>query len=177
MKTDGSGVTLITKESCTDYIISGNNIYYTKGSDRLVYKCKADGSGETLVCAGFGGEDLCLVGDRLAVTTGYMIQTVKTDGSDFTSFGKVNVQCSYLNGCDGWIYYLEHDFTSAGKESYYCKVKPDGSKKTRLYQYEHLNHANGFINVVDGWIYFQNEHQNDELFRITTSGKNLSRVG
>jgi hypothetical protein len=85
MKTDGSEATQITADICNDFIVNGNYVYYTNRSDNLVYRCRTDGSGKTLLCPGFGGTYLTLAGNRLAVTSGYKILSVKLDGSGFTS--------------------------------------------------------------------------------------------
>ena len=56
-------------------------------------------------------------------------------------------------------------------------MKFDGSQKTKIYEYEYLNHANTFINVANGWIYFQNEHENDALYRINFDGTKIESRG
>ena len=178
MKNDGSLVMQILNEDCCNYIIKDGYVYYTKASDRLVYKCNLDGKGKTILCAGFGGEFLSLVGKKLVVTDGYDVLSVKLDGNGFTSFGTRNVQYSFLNGNDGWVYYLRHDFRNGVNEmSTFGRMKPDGSQRTDIYEYNFLNHANTFINVVNGWIYFQNEYDNDTLYRVKIDGTIVERVG
>ncbi len=178
MKTDGSMVTQIVSENCREYIVKDGHVYYTNESDGLVYKCTVDGKGKTILCAGFGGEFLCLVGKKLVVTNQYDVLSVNLDGSGFTSFGTTNVQYSFLNGYDGWIYYLKHDFRNGvAVMSVFGRMKPDGSQKTDIYEYDFLNHANSYLNVVDGWIYFQNEHDDDSLYRVKFDGTKFERVG
>lgn len=178
MKNDGSSVTQITRTECRDYIVNNGYIYYMNSSNGLVYKCSVDGKGETILCAGFGGDHLALVGGKLVITNNYDILSVNLDGTGFYSFGTTNIQYSFLNGYDGWVYYLEHDFrdTSNGVSSF-GRMKFDGSQKTKIYEYKYLNHANTFINVANGWIYFQNEHENGALYRINFDGTNIERVG
>ena len=178
MKNDGSSVTQITRTECRNYIVNNGYIYYMNSSNGLVYKCSVDGKGETILCAGFGGDHLALVGGKLVITNNYDILSVNLDGTDFYSFGTTNIQYGFLNGYDGWVYYLEHDFrdTSNGVSSF-GRMKFDGSQKTKIYEYKYLNHANTFINVANGWIYFQNEHENDALYRINFDGTKIERVG
>lgn len=178
MKTDGSSVTKITEDSCSEYIVNGQYIYYVNPADKSVYKCSIDGTGKTILCPGFNGMFLALVGDKLVIVDKYTIQSVNLDGSGFTSFGTNNVQPSFLNGYDGWVYYLEHDFRNGGgSTSFFCRVKPDGSQKTKIYAYDFLNHANTYLNVLDDWIYFQNEHKDDTLYRVNIDSKKVERVG
>lgn len=178
MKTDGTMATKITNEDCTGYIVKDGYIYYVNSDDSLVYKCRTDGKGKTILCVGFGGTDLSLVGEKLVIANGYDIQSVNLDGSGFNSFGISNVQYVLLNGCDGWVYYLRVDFrkTHDGK-AMFGRMKPNGSKKTDIFEYQFLNHANSYLNVVDDWIYFQNEHEGDVLYRIKVDGTKVERVG
>ena len=178
MKSDGSSVTQISSKQCRDYIINKGYVYFTDLSNGMVYKCSLSGTGETILCAGFGGNHLTLVGNKLVITNNYNILSVNLDGSGFYSFGTTNVQYSFLNGHDGWVYYLEHDFRDGSNEvSSFGRMRSDGSQKTKIYEYKFLNHANTFINVADGWIYFQNEHENDSLYRIKIDGTKMERVG
>ena len=171
MKTDGSLVTKLTADSCREYIVKDQYIYYINASDSVVYRCGTDGTGKTALCAGFGGTCLTLVGDKLAVEDHYQIKCVNLDGSGYTSFGKTNVQPMLLCGQDGWIYYLELDLrdSNAPMMAFY-QVRPDGSEKTKIYDYEYLNHSNAYLNVLDGWLYFQNEHDHDALYRVSLDG-------
>lgn len=178
MKSDGSSVTQITSKQCQDYIINGGYIYFTNSSNGMVYKCSVDGKGETILCAGFGGIHLTLAGDKLIITNNYDVLSVNLDGSDYYSFETNNIQYSFLNGYDGWVYYLEHDFRDTSNVvSSFGRMKFDGSQKTKIYEYKYLNHANTFINVANGWIYFQNEHENNTLYRINFDGTKIERVG
>ncbi|MBE6718654.1 MAG: DUF5050 domain-containing protein [Ruminococcaceae bacterium] len=178
MKTDGSSVTQILNEDCSEFIVYGEYIYYVSESNYQVYKCGLDGQGKTIFCVGFGGTDLALVDEKLVISDKYTIQSVNVDGSDYASFGTTNVQYSMLNGYDGWVYYLVHNFRGANTiKSSFGRMKPDGSQQTKILDYDYLNHANSFLNVADGWIYFQNEHKNDELYRVNFEGTIVERVG
>lgn len=178
MKSDGSSIKQISSKQCRDYVIKGGYVYFTDFSNGLVYKCSVNGTGETILCAGFGGSHLTLVGNKLVVTNNYNVLSVNLDGSGYYSFGTTNLQYSFLNGYDGWVYYLEDDFRDSSNEvSSFGRMRYDGSQKTKIYQYEYLNHANTFINVAAGWIYFQNEHDNDSLYRIKFDGRKIERVG
>ena len=178
MKTDGNSITQILSENCNEFIVNGGYIYYVNSSDNLVYKCRTDGKDKTILCAGFGGMKLALVGKKLVIANNYKIQSVNLDGSGFTSFETTNVQYVLLNGYDGWLYYLEYDFGRSGTEkSSFGRMKPDGSQKTKIFEYKYLNHANSYLNVADDWIYFQNEHEGDTLYRVKIDGTKVERVG
>ena len=178
MKTDGSSITQISSENCREFIVNGQYIYYVNTSNNLVYKCRNNGKENTILCAGFGGSGLTLVGNKLVIANIYDIQSVNLDGSGFTSFEIDNVQHSFLNGYNGWVYYLEHHFTGNGNAvSSFGRMRPDGSQKTKIYDYKFLNHANSFLNVADSWIYFQNEHEGDALYRVKIDGSKLERMG
>jgi len=178
MKTDGSSVTQIIDEECREFIVNGGYIYYLDESDYMVYKCTTDGKNKTILCAGFNGYHLTLVGGRLVITNNYNVKSVNLDGSGFTSFGTTNVQYDLLNGNNGWLYYLEHDFRYGDTGvAVFGRMKPDGSQKTDIYEYKYLNHSNSYLNVVDDWIYFQNEHEGDAIYRVNINGTGFERVG
>lgn len=178
MKTDGSSVTQITSENCGAYLVYNGYIYYSNRSDNLVYKCSTNGKGKTLVCAGFEGCNITLVGGKLISGDSNRLLSVNVDGSGYQSFENSNIQYSFLNGYDGWVYYLEHDFRdSSNHKSAFCRMKPDGSQRTKILDYDFLNHANTYINVADGWIYFQNEHAGHDMYRVKVDGTNFQRVG
>ncbi|MBQ5885105.1 MAG: DUF5050 domain-containing protein [Clostridia bacterium] len=179
MKSDGSSVKQITSKQCRDYIINKGYVYFTESSEGIVYKCKIDGTGETMLCAGFVGNYLTLAGNKLVVVSNNEnIFSVNLNGSGYHSFQTNNTQYAFLNGYDGWVYYLEHDFRYGSDViSSFGRMRFDGSQKTKIYEYNYLNHADGFINVVDGWIYFQNEHENDNLYRVKIDGTKIERMG
>ncbi len=176
MKTDGSSVTQIFSENCKEFIVHEGYVYYISASDGMVYKCTTDGKDRAAVCDGFGGTRLCLADQKLVVVNRYDILSVNLDGSGYTSFGTTNVQYGYLNSKDGWIYYLESDFRNGNDMSVIGRMKPDGSDKTDIFEYKYLNHANYYLNVANGWIYFKNEGENDSLYRVKIDGSNCERV-
>ena len=111
------------------------------------------------------------------VTDKYEIKSIKLNGEGYLSFGTTNVQPMLLNGYDGWLYYLECDFRDSGNTvSYFCRVRPDGTEKTKIYTYDYLNHANSYLNVVDDWLYFQNEHDGNRLYRVSIDGTKIERM-
>lgn len=177
MKTDGSQSTKLLTEECREYIVHNGYIYYTSADDGLVYKCNTDGQGKTILCPGFAGSNLALVGEKLAVSGSETIYYVNLDGSGFKKYKKNNAQFSFLNGYDGWLYYLEHNFNNGSTTTYFGRMKPNGSQKTNIFEYKFLNHANTYLIVAGDWIYFQNEHQNDDLYRVKIDGTKVERVG
>lgn len=180
MKTDGSSVTQIFSEECDDYVVCDKYIYYTKRKSNTdhVYRCTTEGKENKIFSSGFCGMHIAMVDNKIAIVSyDHKIQVANLDGSSFASFGNYNVQCSFLNGYNGWIYYLENDFTDHENiSSAFVKVRPDGSQKSKIYVFDFLNHANTYLNVVDEWIYFQNEHDGDAPYRIKTDGTNLEKL-
>ena len=58
-----------------------------------------------------------------------------------------------------------------------CRVRPDGSGKTVIYEYEYPHKANEFINVADGWVYFEKLKDSEDLYRVRIDGTGCQRVG
>ena len=177
MDTNGKSVTKIVSEECNCFIVHKGYIYYIDRNSTVVYKCRTNGEGKSVLCAGFSGSEMTLAGDRIVTVKSHRFQSVKLDGSNMITWGTQSVAALNINGCDGWIYYLESDYRTDEEKTAFYKIKPDGTGKTKIYDYEHLSYANFYVNVVDGWIYFPNEHEFSTMYRVRINGKNFERVG
>ena len=178
MKTDGSSVTKLTEENSNEFIVNGNTIYYLRRSDSCLCKVSTDGEDDAEFGDGYKGDDLALVGDRLVIAAphDYLI-SVKLDGSDPTSFYSGNINRNYLNGYNGWVYYLETDFTQDEKSSAFCRIKPDGTERTEIYKINYTLLANMYVDVLDGYIYFKNDNGKNELCRVRFDGTGFENLG
>lgn len=178
MKTDGSSVTQITKDSCKEFIVYGGYVYYVNSSDYAVYKCSTSGGSKELVCEGFSGGQLSLVGDRLVITELYTVKSVTLSGGDFTSFGTTNVQYALLNGYGEWLYYLQHDFRDRDNaRTVFGRMKYDGSEQATIHEYVQSSYANQFINIDGEWLYFKNSQDNGAFYRVKLDGTKLEKLG
>lgn len=173
-KTDGTGKTLVCGDSCNNVHIVGDWIYYTTTSNDTAYKIRTDGTEKGKLHSGFSAYHL--VADNNAVVGVELKEYLKinADGSGFLSYNIGNTQMSFLNANDGWIYFLENDF-SAGQSAYY-KMRYDRTEKTKILDVNFKNSSNYFIHVADGWLYFPNEDDNCYLYRVKTDGTNLQKV-
>lgn len=177
MKIDGSSVTKLTEEVCNMFLVNDNTIYYLRRSDNQV--CRVSTSGEDNTEYGCWAYELALVGDRLVmdVPSCYLI-SVNLDGNDPTYFYTGNVQRNHFNGYDGWLYYLEQDFTQDGHPYAFCRIRPDGSERTEIYKINYLNLVNTYVDVLDGYIYFKCESNGkNEVCRVKFDGTGFENLG
>ncbi|MBQ2704555.1 MAG: DUF5050 domain-containing protein [Clostridia bacterium] len=177
MRTDGSDTTLLVSDKCWEFVVSGDHIYYVKRDDKQVYRCRLDGEGKCIFSNGFIGRNLSLVGDKFAVSNMYDVLHVNYDGTGQDSFGTHNVQYGLLNGYKGWLYYLEYDFRDATKDNIsFGRMKPDGSEKKTIHTMNQFRSSNPFFNVVDDWIYFEDQADNNALYRVKVDGTGLEKI-
>lgn len=177
MKVDGTEKTLICSDSCNNIHVVGNWIYYTNTSDNLLYKICTDGSKKRALHNDFRADNITVEGNTIVATDMYDYLKINTDGSGFISYKGNNAQKSFINACNGWIYYLEHNYTSDGKvSSAFYKMRYDTSRKTKILDINFKNSANYFINIAGDWLYFLNEDDNGYLYRIKTDGTNLQKM-
>ena len=174
-KLDGTETTVVCKDKCKDILVSGKWIYYNTRESTTVYKIRTDGTNKTTVDK-ITSHELGLFGDTLISTESHTYFKINTNGSGFTKIYKYNVQKSYINVYNGWVYFLEFDFTGDKDTSAFYKMKYDGSQKTKILDLTYENHANFYICVVGDWLYFPNDDDNDYMYRIRTNGKDLQKV-
>lgn len=176
MKTDGSEAQQICTDSCRKANVVGEWIYYINNSDGLAYKIRTDGTDKTPLHRYLKFQDIVATDGKLFSTEVYDIQVLNTDGTGLVNYKDKNKQKSYLNACDGWLYFLEHDFSQGGEKSAFYKARYDMSEKTKILDIKFMNKANFYINVCGEWLYFQNESDNCYLYRIKTDGTNLQKM-
>ncbi len=175
---DGNNRRCISADSCRSINVYGNYIYYINMADNVIYRIDNDGSNKKLIFQDpFGCDCLAVDGGILYFSSHYRIIKLDPKTNQYKIYmDQRNVQKSFLNVCDGWIYYLENDFTSDGYPATYCKIKTDGSSYTKVLKVEDRNPVNQYLNVVNGWIYFPNNNDVSHMYRIKTNGKDLEKV-
>lgn len=177
MKTDGTEKALICSDSCSNINILGDWIYYTETNSGAAYKIRTDGSEKTKLHNDFTAMDMVADGNTVVATEMYEFLKINTDGSGFLSYNGDRKQKSYINANNGWVYFIEHNFTSNGTAtSAFYKMRYDTSEKTKILDLTFRNSANYFINVADGWLYFSNEDDNGYLYRVKTDGTQLEKM-
>ncbi len=177
MKTDGTEKALICSDSCSNINVVGDWIYYTKTNENLVYKIRTDGSQKAMIHNDFVADNMTVDGNTIVATDTYDYLKINTNGSGFLSYKGNNTQKSFINASNGWLYFMEHNFTAEGKvSSAFYKMRYDSSQKTKILDINFRNTANFFVNVAGDWIYFPNEDDNCYLYRIKTDGTNLQKL-
>lgn len=178
IKTDGSEKTLLSSDACAHVNVEGDWIYYQNYSDSLIYKIRTDGSDKTLVHSELQGNDLNVADGVLYSTGMYSIEKINTDSSGRQSYDNSKKQISFINVSDGWIYFLEHDFSYGIDhiKTAFCKMRIDGTGKSEILQLQYLGKPNFYLNVVDDWIYFPKEDDNCYLYRVRTDGSDLQKM-
>ena len=86
--------------------------------------------------------------------------------------GKVLELCSdyaeYINVYDGWIYYYHR---GSGIDGFVYRIKPDGTNKQEIMQFNAYIEGLSGMQVYDGWIYYeQGDEINTILKRISFDG-------
>ena len=182
MTTEGRSRTKLTSVDCDAFIVNGDYIYYVKDTDNdraedeQIYRCRIDGKGSHVPMVGLKGLNLTLAGDTFVVVDMYDLVTLDIDGRNLNSFGENNVQYFLINGYKGWLYYLELDHNK--NVDTLGRMKPDGSQKTTIYEYDFVNtRGNAFLNVLDDYIYFSNGHDNYALYRVHIETSKVEKVG
>ena len=178
IKTDGTQKTILSSDACTNVNIENDWLYYTDMSSNFIYKMRTDGTGKSIISENIQGTDLNAADGMLYYTDIYSLEKIKPDGTGWLSYNYPNRQISYINVNNGWIYFLEYDFTSGSDTvlSAICKMRTDGTSKHKIYQQPFTGMANNFINVLGEWIYFPNQEDNGYLYRIKTDGSNLQKL-
>ncbi len=168
-------------ESCDFVVVCEDFIYYScynKSSSTTyeTYKINLDGNNKTLVNPNFNGFDLTEANGILFGIDGGL-NMVNVNGNGYYSFSRFNYQTLYLNAYDGWLYFMEADFTSDSPKVAIYKMRPDLTQKTKLFDYDDFkNSGNTFLNVVNDWVYFNYDGDNSYLYRVKTDGSVFEKV-
>lgn len=132
--------------------------------------------------AAIQGEWIYYINDK----DGYSIYKIRTDGSGRTKINDDNSR--YINVVGSWIYYTNYEglgFQKSGSD-YIMPVTgiPDQGGTYNIYRIrtdgsgrERLNNDNSrFLNVLDGWIYYNNQSDNGSLYRIRIDGSDRAKL-
>jgi hypothetical protein len=144
IKTDGTGETVISRDSALSMNFVEDWIYYGNGSDGWkIYKMKTDGTAKALV-----SEESSI---SMAVYEGWIyyisehdhrIYKLKLDGTEKVKLSDEGAVA--LNVSDGWIFY-----SNARDKNRLYKMKVDGTDKIKIH-----DDTTFYINIVDDWIYY-----------------------
>lgn len=178
MTLDGEYLTTICNDVCRDVNFIDNNFYYINDSDNLIYKISIDGTGRKVFNSTLEAYNLVGEGDYLFVEdTDEICRMSTTDDECLYYKNYKNFQSSFLNYYDGWIYFIGHNFADENNiETAIYKMKSNTQEITKLLDIEFSNMSNYSISVADGWIYFNNESDNNYMYRIKTDGSNLQKI-
>ncbi len=179
IKTDGTQNTRITADKCSYINVEGDWIYYTAGSDFYAYRIKTDGTQKSQLHPYFRGYHLT-VEDGVAYCLPYngdeLFSTVKVDGTNHWGVPEVeNVQFMCLNISNGWIYYVKFNHM-ANSRAFICKMNLSNLEEVELREVQ-VEVVNLYLNVVGDWIYFPNDADQDQMYRLKTDGSVLEKCG
>lgn len=176
MNTDGSSNRVVCSENCAYANVVGEWIYYINADTYDVYKIRTDGSERTRVHNSFKAHGLIYENGQLFADYNNDFQCINVDGTGLWHNYDGDRQRSFLNINNGWIYMLEHDFTSGRPKSAFYRVSADYEVKQKIADINFKNTANYYINVVDEWLFFKNEDDNGYMYRIKADGTGLQKV-
>lgn len=177
MKTDGTGKEKVCDDDCSHANVVGDWIYYINRDDRMTYKIRTDGTERTMLPKRFSGSELVVDGSAAFCSNGsYDLYKIYTDGSGFSHYKENHKIITYINANNGWLYFLELDFSGSTERDAFYKMRYDLSQKTKIMDLDFRNTPNYFINVTGDWLYFPNEDDNSCLYRIKTDGTELQKV-
>ncbi len=176
MNTDGSSNRVVCSENCSYANVVGEWIYYINADTYDVYKIRTDGSERTRVHNSFKAHSLVYENGQLFANYNKDFQGININGTGLWHDYNEDKQRSFLNANNGWIYMVEHDFTSNSPKSAFYRVSADYEVKQKIADINFKNTANYYINVVDEWIFFKNEDDNGYMYRIKADGTGLQKV-
>ncbi|NLD47400.1 MAG: DUF5050 domain-containing protein [Clostridiaceae bacterium] len=170
IRIDGSErIRLNNDDSCNLQIV-GDWIYYNnKNYDNVLYKVRTDGS-ERIRMNNEESIDVNIVGDWIYYINGRDGNKIYKMDKDGNNKKKLNDDNAFnLLIVDEWIYYNHYD--SDGIESSIYKMYTDGSKHTQL------NANSSMIEIVDDWIYYENQKDEGNIYRMQNDGRNRTKIG
>lgn len=146
----------------------GEWVYYTDGYGHF-FKSKEDGSSVTKLLDSQEYSiysNINVVGDWVYCNLGNSIYKIKTDGS---SKNKV-VDGSILTVKGNTIYFCQK--SDKDDLNYLCKANIDGSEKATLTTLKDKSN----INIVGDWVYYTNDADNNEIYKMKLDGSNKMKV-
>lgn len=177
IKTDGSEKTFLCSDVCMNINVEGNWIYYINNNNSRMYKISTDGTSRSEIREGIQAAYLNVADGMLYYSWMSTIGKIKPDGTGLLSYNFPNRQMDFINVSNGWIYFLEHDFSGGpdNVKTTLSKMRIDGTEKQEIIQIK-FSEVNFYINVLNDWIYFPNKDDNNYLYRVMTDGSNLQKM-
>lgn len=139
-----------------DYCVDGDWIYYWKKSDHDLYKCRLDGSENTILFGTLGFKPV-IKNDWIYCSSTTSVWKVKTDGTGNTELytteggGKIY----NFNMSDNWCFFTMSDFDDKTRTNEIWCVRPDGTGAQKLYAVEDVNDSILGLNVLGEKVYFK----------------------
>lgn len=165
VKTDGTGSTMLTEERASGLIVEGDWIYYSGESGLCRIRTDGTGREEIRRCVALF---INVVDDwvyYIDSREGYFMHKIKSDGSGLQTIGSNHAYGMVYN--DGYLYYSR---LYEGNGIYSVNVGapdasiPIASLRTR------------YINVDDGWVYFDNIDDGSKLYKMRFDGSGFQRL-
>jgi hypothetical protein len=173
MKLDGSEMALVADVTAHNFIIKDGWIYMNMYYGPIA-KVKTDGTGFEILQTGIQAQPtlVAIDGDYLyfsgcgEVCLG--VYRMKTDGTDFYSFGFTESYVS-INGVeDGWVYLFIQDPNTNKSESF--RIKADGTRE-QIFELTDAKETTPYIyDIFDGWIYFYSGKTDETIVRMKMDG-------
>jgi len=173
MKLDGSELTMVMDITVHNFFISDGwiymNIYYGP-----IAKVKTDGTGfEKLKTETNSQPTLMFIdGDYLYFTSCGEVcvgaYRMKTDGTDFYSYGFMESYVDMSAVADGWLYLHIQDPTTNKGET--IRLKADGTKEQIFELADASASAPGIYGIHQGWIYFYEGKPDEKVVRSRIDG-------
>jgi hypothetical protein len=162
---------IIQKEKCVEYVVSGYWIYYIKDKTTGIYKVRTDGKHNELVINEYGYDLSSLNNDYLS----YITKSSKTKTENSISIIDINTKEKTILDynasrlvCEnqGSLYYLDGSNNNQLNVLYYDPYRPnEGTKNLKL-----TSDTVGSFNWIDGGICYENLSDSKNLYMVSWEG-------
>ncbi len=168
--------TLFTEQSCYDFAVSANTIFYKSDSGVLKSFDIVDSTTQTVINASVGtylvfGDQVILYAKKnhsysnsiLSASEQGKIYIINITDGQLRVLLNLNLkydQSDIWNVCNDWLYYKDIN----GRV---CKIRIDGSDNIRL-----TENAAVKLMIKDDWIYYVNSSDKHRLYRLDLDGSN-----
>lgn len=173
MKTDGSGLSLLTDYPVKFMQVTSDYIYFLTShkseSDgnqfRELHRIKPDGSNDETVLSYLSSSWDYLVVDNDIYFLYWEPSTQTQKLLRMGSFTDILNNVDKFVISDNHIYYINHE------DKCIYKADMDGKNIGKI-----TSDTTKSLNIANGWIYYANTSDNNKLYKITTDGKDKSKV-
>lgn len=148
-------------------LVAQNGQWIYHGDYFGLYKTSVSGAGKTKIFDKQASH-INVVGDWIYFMNGYHLgglYRVKNDGSGLMKLSQTDVY--WLQVVGDWIYYLGDGGLN--------RMKTDGTNRTRLTE-DIVGSSNGHILVSEGWIYYKNDSQSGNLYKMRLDGSDKTKL-